>query len=913
MSGRRDFRDQSGSAAAFGELAAPPTRFDIAIEWVLGALLIFAPLALGAVEAWSETVVTALAAAMVVLLVAKLVVHRETTRFAWTWAYVPMVLFAALLAVQLVPLPAGWVAAVSPQTLKLKSQLLDGATGAQAALARQTTLSFYPHATAHDLRIVLVACAIFVCVLNVYRRPEQVKRLLAVVAASGAAVAVLALMQDLSGAKEIYWSIYTGRAVTSGPFVNYNNFSQFINLSVGAGLALMLVLAREIERGDTGTGSWGAAERKTRWLWWLGAMITAGVVAIFLSTSRMGVLSTLAAGLVAGLLIQFRRPGKGGKSGSVRGWVLVPIAMAVFVTLLWAGFDKVYDRLATLGKIERTEGGRWQTLQDLPQIYRQFPLLGIGSGAHETFYPMFDRHGDGHRTAQVENDYAQVLEETGIVGAGLVVAFLLALLANVLRGVRARSIWTRVAMIGLSYGLLAVLIHSASDFGQHLASIAALSAVTCGLILTLGRSAAAAARSVRASKTQAIESPREPSPAVRPALGGGGFLPLRLAGGALGLLVIGWALWRAGRTWLAESHWEQAQAAESWLARNDWDGDDADYDRLIGQADQAFEAEDDNVQYRHGALIYRWRRLTRERDPETGALLLSQADLEGVKHLIADLHASRALCPSFGGNLSMAGQLERFVLDDPTGAAHIREGYRLSPLDPTTCFAAGLLDAVEGKWDDSVEKFRRVSDTMFADVVEIYLHQVNRPDLALAVAGDDATKLFRLADVLQNEAAAQAAAIQPSGASAAAIATGDLKTNNATPTTAPTDVGTLAQQAKAQAIARIKAKAAEPDAPAATLAAMASVTANEGDHATAADYYRRALAIEYGQVGWRLGLARSLAELGEVRQAIAEARVCLRLRPQDYTARRIIQDMSVLPGAIAAGDGDDDKQPQTRE
>ena len=45
------------------------------------------------------------------------------------------------------------------------------------------TFSFYPHATRHGLRIVLAVAAVFAVVLNVYRRPEQIVRLLAVIAA----------------------------------------------------------------------------------------------------------------------------------------------------------------------------------------------------------------------------------------------------------------------------------------------------------------------------------------------------------------------------------------------------------------------------------------------------------------------------------------------------------------------------------------------------------------------------------------------------------------------------------------------------------------------------------------------------------------------------------------------------------
>jgi hypothetical protein len=64
--------------------------------------------------------------------------------------------------------------------------------------------------------------------------------------------------------------------------------------------------------------------------------------------------------------------------------------------------------------------------------------------------------------------------------------------------------------------------------------------------------------------------------------------------------------------------------------------------------------------------------------------------------------------------------------------------------------------------------------------------------------------------------------------------------------------------------------------------------------------------MDYGNVNWRLGMARSLKDIGEVQQALAETRICLRLRPQDQGARRLIQELSVMPGALAQ----ETKEPQ---
>ncbi len=63
----------------------PLSRFDKVIEWLLISLLAFMPLAFGAVEAWSEEVVVALAGAISVCFLLKLVLRKETN-LVWSWA-----------------------------------------------------------------------------------------------------------------------------------------------------------------------------------------------------------------------------------------------------------------------------------------------------------------------------------------------------------------------------------------------------------------------------------------------------------------------------------------------------------------------------------------------------------------------------------------------------------------------------------------------------------------------------------------------------------------------------------------------------------------------------------------------------------------------------------------------------------
>src|SRR5947209_4938667 len=100
-----------------------PGLIDSAIEWLLIALIAFMPIAFGAVTAWSEWVVIIVCSTLAALLVLKLLLRRDVP-WVWSWAYIPIGVFLCMAFLQLVPLPAGLVAALSPQTVALKTSLL---------------------------------------------------------------------------------------------------------------------------------------------------------------------------------------------------------------------------------------------------------------------------------------------------------------------------------------------------------------------------------------------------------------------------------------------------------------------------------------------------------------------------------------------------------------------------------------------------------------------------------------------------------------------------------------------------------------------------------------------------------------------------------------------------------------------
>ena len=331
--------------------------------------------------------------------------------------------------------------------------------------------------------------------------------------------------------------------------------------------------------------------------------------------------------------------------------------------------------------------------------------------------------------------------------------------------------------------------------------------------------------------------------------------------------IFAWSLLGANNARLAESHFKQALVAEADLRENNWQGTNTEYIELIKNAAAAVDHQPDNAEYRHWLNVYRWHSVSRAFDENTGEVIIPQAAMKFIPRIIDELHESIRLCPTFGPSWCFAGQLE-MLAGDPAGAEHIRTGYRLAPCDPTVCFVAGLLDAQEGKTDASFEKFSRAIELdgrLFTDVVEIYTDQLNRPDLVVAIAGDNTWQLTRVANALA-----------------------DMEEHQK-----------LADEVQAKVKELLKSKCSEPDAPVWLFASLANIYRRENDNEAAIEYYQRALDLDYAQVGWRLQLAKLLAKTDQLPEAIHEAKICLRLRPQYTAAERLIAELSVLPVAMS--------------
>ena len=479
----------------------------------------------------------------------------------------------------------------------------------------------------------------------------------------------------------------------------------------------------------------------------------------------------------------------------------------------------LFERLSSLRHVTQEGGDRWQILKDLSVAWRQFPVVGTGLGTHRFIFPIFDRSTIFAIANYAENDYAQLMEETGGIGLLLCLLFIAQIMRQYIKCVRQHHRAINLATFGLGYGLLAILIHSFTDFGEHLPAIACLTAAFAGLLVSIGP-----------FEKDEIRVLSHVSHWLRRLLGAA--VPVALAAAIIIWCVPGADT--ARRSENALSH--QATRLADVMRRQPWSlASDAQYIDLLKAASTAAQIAPDDVTLRFWLNTYRWLSISRPAGSGIEHIAMDETTRGFVRRIVQELNGCRLLCPTFAPPYSLAGQLEYFVLKMPEGAQHIRMAFDLDRCDPTNCVTAAFLDADEHRWDQAFNKAQRaiVLDSGRTDeLIDLFVGH-DKSQLAHDLIKSDRWRLLSLAKMLD----AQRRDPQ------------------------------IVEECRREANGLLMHEAESANASAETLAEAAEVYAAEGNDPLAIALYRRALAPSYSQVDWHVRLAELLLRSGQPDQA----------------------------------------------
>ncbi len=461
-------------------------RLDDLGRIVLLALLLWAPLAIGARWGWPLAILQLLTLLGLLLWVLRMVADG---RLEWRRSAVdlPLALLVAVVGFQLVlgnHSLALWALAPSPSAIDVPARL---------PTTFLTLGTVAPAHTARSLLVLLTYASAYLLVVNVIRTREQLDRLVGTLVSFGGLLAFLGVLDYLTGhAWLLSWRDRPLGGRLAGTFPNPDHFAAWLAMVICLGLGWLL--ARR-SSGEVGLGprlrSREEREEAVRqYLPFIALVVMA--LALILTLSRGGVLSLLLTFVILLVLL--------GRLHRIR-WSLAVIGTLVVVALgyaVWIGLEPF------LARVRHTDyASRWVLALTTFPMLRSFPLLGVGLGAYGDIY--------GHYQPAVlqpgkidvrmaHNDLLQLFVELGIVGAVPVLLMVWRVSRDLLgahllgrascpvgggemEGARRHDPFNVGIAVGAVGAVLALLAHSAFDFGGHIPANGVLAAACLGMIV----------------------------------------------------------------------------------------------------------------------------------------------------------------------------------------------------------------------------------------------------------------------------------------------------------------------------------------------------------------------------------------------------------------------------------------------
>ncbi|HKW16144.1 MAG TPA: O-antigen ligase family protein [Terriglobales bacterium] len=409
------------------ETSLAPSRTANRILYGLSGLLMFCVLAFGGREHWPLFIwQSGTAVLLAVWAVDQL--RSERVRVQWNPLFAPMLAFALVLIMQLLPGGSSYWHATYTQALQFASYG--------------------------------ICCFLVVQTLT---RNRQVRKLGVGLTIFGAGVAVFAVLQNLSSPTTLYWlqaSQFGARVY--GPYVNHNHYAGLMEMLVP--VPLVFAFSR-------------FAHQRERWIAASAAAFMSAT--IFLSGSRGGMIALVVEVAVFTIFVFRERQQKN------VGLLLSAFLLILLGVIAWTGGHEVKERLATLAPTRESDlssDTRLQIDHDILKMVWAHPLLGWGEGTFAEVYPRFRSFYTDSLVNAAHNDYLQALVETGILGFAVVIWFLV---AGIRRALRKTEKWASnlngAVALAAVLGITGILVHSFVDFNLQIPANAALFYSLCTL------------------------------------------------------------------------------------------------------------------------------------------------------------------------------------------------------------------------------------------------------------------------------------------------------------------------------------------------------------------------------------------------------------------------------------------------
>lgn len=429
--------------------------------WATVALVVLLPLPLGAIYQWSWALMALVMGVVLAFWSARVALGQQDVtvglRGIW-WLLLPFALCILWIMLQSSAMtPDVWHHPLWQSTAEALQIDLDG------------TVSLNPFRSSSGLARLLAYGGIFWISLQYCRRAARARQVLLAVTYAGCAYALYGLLVYLTGFESLlFFRRPPNPADLSGTFVNRDTFAAFAGLALVCASGLILVLVSQAKAG--------ASSRKERLLQFADVIIGRGwpllaswlflLVALLLTHSRIGFLSTAAGLVVLVVAVLFSRTGTRRLATAAIGTAAVLIAA---IGLLGGAGTLLLQPLGSwlmLGEGSLIAAKTMEAIHDAG-------MLGTGFGTFEEAFRFYRSPDIASSVSVAHTTYLENILELGWPAAMMLFAVFAAFFVASALGVNRRRRDAVYPAVGLAVTAL-VAVQSTVGFSLQIPAITAL-------------------------------------------------------------------------------------------------------------------------------------------------------------------------------------------------------------------------------------------------------------------------------------------------------------------------------------------------------------------------------------------------------------------------------------------------------
>lgn len=267
-------------------------------------------------------------------------------------------------------------------------------------------------------------------------------------------------------------------------FINKNHFAFLMEMSLGLALGLVV--------GQAGS------HRRT---FILLPMVAILWVALIYSNSRGGILASLGQLVLLGIFLDpvrhltkeratttWKRFQNLTGGFAVRVFLIVCFVVLFAYGVAWVGGEAVvtnfemsgtdFTNQATYNHSNTSRKEIWSTTW---RMIKDHPLAGTGFGGYWIAVTKYHDASGEVTPQQAHNDYLELLAGGGLIGAALVIWFIVLAIKKARHGLRSADPYRRAVCLGAVTGIFGIAIHSFVDFGLHIT----INALVCTVLVVV--------------------------------------------------------------------------------------------------------------------------------------------------------------------------------------------------------------------------------------------------------------------------------------------------------------------------------------------------------------------------------------------------------------------------------------------